>query len=137
MIRSTATILWWGLVASGVGSIAYDALAPNFAHWRASDWQADADHVSADVKAIDLKGCRYIDGATVGQVHESDAWRRTNITVDHPQSPFLRVGSVNMGRWDWQKVKSGEIVDRVMATATFLCADAQVPVQVGPFDVGK
>jgi len=137
MIRIAAKVIAWTIVGSGVGSIAYDTLAPNFYHWKAANWQADADHIVADVKAIDLKGCRYVEGNTIGQVHEGGTWHRTNITVEHPQLPLPKFGSVDMGRWDWQKVKSGEIVDRVMATATFLCADAQTPVQVGPFNVGQ
>jgi hypothetical protein len=126
-----------GLVIGG-SALLFDWVTPPVVVWQPKDWGADADHVYADLDALSLKSCHYVVGNTIGFVHEGGVWRRTNITAEHPETPLVSFGWRDMGRWDWQKVKSGDVIDKVKATATFFCGDSTVDdVVVGPFNVGQ
>jgi len=124
------------VVVFALMTMTFDYLAPPATHWGAANWQETTDIVSAQVGTISLKGCHYVVGDTVGQVHEGGVWRRTNITVDKKVSALPELRWADMGRWEWQKVHPDDAVDRVIATASFICGDAPVTVSVGPFDVG-
>jgi hypothetical protein len=133
-ILSTLNVI--GIIIGGA-ALVFDQVTPPVVNWQVADWKADADHVSVDVDALSLKSCHYVVGNTIGLVHEGGVWRRTNITAEHPDTPLVSFGWRSMGRWDWQKVHSGDVVDKVRAQSTFLCGDAQVAVDVGPFNVGQ